>query len=114
MSTEVTAPSPVSRTGERTSEQRIARLFGLTGDAWMRHANPISVWTRFSCLSLFALAIWSREWIGWLSVVAVAGGSRVDGRQSAVVRRAVVDEELGVEGGVRRAHLGRSQAGRDP
>ena len=54
MSTEVIAPSPV----ERTSEQRIARLFGLTGDAWMRHANPISVWTRFSCLSLLALAIW--------------------------------------------------------
>jgi hypothetical protein len=27
---------------------------------------------RFSCLSLIALAIWSREWIGWRSVVAVA------------------------------------------
>jgi hypothetical protein len=68
MNTEVTAPPSV----ERTSEQRIARLFGLTGDAWMRHANPISVWTRFSCLSLVALAVWSREWIGWLSVGAVA------------------------------------------
>jgi hypothetical protein len=68
MSTEVSAPPSVERTGE----QRIARLFGLTGDAWMRHANPISVWTRFSCLSLVALAVWSREWIGWLSVVAVA------------------------------------------
>jgi hypothetical protein len=41
MSTEVTVPLSVGR----TSEQRIARLFGLTGDAWMRHANPVSVWT---------------------------------------------------------------------
>jgi len=38
MSADVTAPP----SGERTSEQQIARLFGLTGDAWMRHANPIS------------------------------------------------------------------------
>jgi hypothetical protein len=68
MSTDVTTAPPVERTGE----QRMARLFGLTGDAWMRHANPVSVWTRFSCLSLIALAIWSREWIGWVSMVAVA------------------------------------------
>jgi hypothetical protein len=68
MRTEVTAPPSV----ERTSEQTITRLFGLTGDAWMRHANPISVWTRFSCLSVVAVAVWSREWIGWLSVVADA------------------------------------------
>jgi len=54
-----------------TSEARIAKAFGLTGSAWMRHANPWSVWTRFSCLSLVALAIWSRTWIGWYSVVAV-------------------------------------------
>ena len=57
---------------EQTTEHRVARAFGLEGDAWMRHANPRSVWTRFSCLSLIALAIWSREWIGWWSLAAFA------------------------------------------
>jgi hypothetical protein len=55
-----------------TSERRVARLFGLEGDSWMRHANPLSVWTRFGCLSLIALAIWSRDWIGWLALVPLA------------------------------------------
>jgi len=31
-----------------TGEQRIAKAFGLTGDNWARHANPISVATRFA------------------------------------------------------------------
>ena len=55
----------------RTSERRVARVFGLEGDAWMRHANPRSVWTRFTCLSLLALAIWSRDWIGWYSLIPI-------------------------------------------
>jgi hypothetical protein len=38
----------------------------------MRHANPVSVWTRFAVLPLLALAFWSREWIGWWSLAAVA------------------------------------------
>ncbi|HET7519171.1 MAG TPA: DUF6653 family protein [Actinomycetes bacterium] len=50
----------------------VAKLFGLEGDGWMRHANPVSVWTRFAVLPLLALAIWSREWIGWWSLAAVA------------------------------------------
>jgi hypothetical protein len=57
---------------EAAARGRVARLFGLKGDAWMRHANPLSVWTRFSCLSLIALAIWSREWLGWFALVPVA------------------------------------------
>jgi hypothetical protein len=61
------APTPV----ERTMEQRVARRFGLEGDAWTRHANQLSVWTRFSCLSLIALAVWSRDWIGWYCLIAV-------------------------------------------
>jgi hypothetical protein len=53
-------------------EQRVARVFGLQGDKWMRHANALSVWTRFSVLSIIALAIWSRAWIGWWSLIPVA------------------------------------------
>ena len=59
-------------TSTATTEQRIARLFGLTGDKWMRHANALSVWTRFSVLPLIALAIWSRDWIGWYCLIPVA------------------------------------------
>jgi hypothetical protein len=25
----------------------VTRLFGLEGGTWMRHANPMSVWTRY-------------------------------------------------------------------
>lgn len=61
--------SDASRTVARGG---VARLFGLTGDAWMRHANPASVWTRFAVLPLLALAIWSRDWIAWWCVVPIA------------------------------------------
>ena len=50
----------------------VNKLFGLEGDKWMRHANPVSVWTRFAVLPLLALAVWSREWIGWWSLAAFA------------------------------------------
>jgi hypothetical protein len=55
-----------------TRETRIANAFGLKGDGWMRHANPVSVWTRFAVLPLLAVSIWSRDWIGWWSLVPVA------------------------------------------
>jgi hypothetical protein len=53
--------------GDRT----IAKLFGLEGENWMRHANPASVWTRFTVLSILSLAIWSRDWIGAWSLLGV-------------------------------------------
>ena len=55
----MTAHSATMANGSPTTESRVARLFGLRGDAWMRHANPRSVVTRFSCLSLLAVAIWA-------------------------------------------------------
>jgi len=64
--TATTAPPPTS------AGRRLAVAFGLEGDGWMRHANKWSVWTRFSVVSLFALAIWSRDWIGLWCLVPVA------------------------------------------
>jgi hypothetical protein len=58
-----------SGTARPTGERRVAKLFGLQGDTWMRHANPLSVWTRFAVLPLLAASIWSRDWIGWWSLV---------------------------------------------
>jgi hypothetical protein len=65
----VQAPKGVAHC--RSTQAKLARIFGLAGDAWMRHANPLSVWTRSTVLPLLALAIWSRGWIGWWSPVAL-------------------------------------------
>ena len=64
----MTTPATSGTTGS-TGERRVAKLFGLQGDTWMRHANPWSVWTRFAVLPLLAASIWSRDWIGWWSLV---------------------------------------------
>jgi hypothetical protein len=55
-----------------TGSKRVAKAFGLDGEHWMRHANPASVWTRFTVLSLIALAVWSRDWIGIWCLIPVA------------------------------------------
>jgi len=52
-----------------TLERKIAGMFKLTDENWMRHANPWSVWTRYSVLPIIVLAFWSRIWIGWWSVI---------------------------------------------
>ncbi|MEO3876273.1 DUF6653 family protein [Nonomuraea sp. B12E4] len=50
----------------------VAGAHGMTGQAWKKHANPWSVWTRFAAIPAFELAVWSREWIGWWSLAGVA------------------------------------------
>ena len=53
-------------------ETKLASVFGLRGeDAWRRHANPWSVYTRIPIPVLLVAAIWSRAWIGWWSLVPV-------------------------------------------
>lgn len=51
--------------------KRIEKTFNMTDEFWQRHANPWSVWTRYPILPLFALAIWSRVWIGWLCLAPI-------------------------------------------
>ena len=55
-----------------SGNRRLAAAFELRGEGWMRHANAASVWTRFTVLPLLALAIWSRDWIGWYCLIPVA------------------------------------------
>jgi len=50
-------------------ERKLAKLFNLTEENWMKHANPWSVWTRYSVLPIIVLAFWSRVWIGWWSLI---------------------------------------------
>lgn len=54
-----------------TSEKKIAKVFGLEGSSWEKHANPWSIWTRFATLPFLILAIWSRVWIGWYCLIPV-------------------------------------------
>lgn len=49
----------------------VTALFHMTDEVWERHANPWSVWTRYSALPLLVLAVWSRTWWGWWAVVPI-------------------------------------------
>lgn len=57
--------------GNSTFERSMVYSMNMTNNTWERHANPWSVWTRFSCLPLIVLAVWSREWIDYWSIAAV-------------------------------------------
>ena len=50
----------------------IARAFRMDDEGWRRHANPLSVWTRFAAIPPLLLGIWSRTWIGWWCLVPIA------------------------------------------
>lgn len=54
-----------------TLERSIAASFKMDEATWARHANPWSVWTRFTVLPLLILAIWSRVWLGWWCLIPV-------------------------------------------
>ena len=59
------------------------RLMGMQDADWRRHANPLSVWTRFTCLPLLVSAIYARQWVGWWSLplfVLAAGWTWVNPR----------------------------------
>lgn len=49
------------------------KMMGMDDVAWERHTNPWSGWSRVSILPLFALAVWSRVWLGWWAVLPIAG-----------------------------------------
>lgn len=51
--------------------ERTEAMMGMTPEIWARHANPWSGWTRLTILPLFALAVWSRVWLGWGALVPV-------------------------------------------
>jgi hypothetical protein len=50
----------------------LMRTFFMGEEVWLRHANPLSVYTRFLSMPLLALALWSRDWIGLWCFVPVA------------------------------------------
>lgn len=48
------------------------KAMGMNDDVWARHANPWSVYTRFTALPLISIAVWSREWFGAYSLALIA------------------------------------------
>ncbi len=44
----------------------------MNDEAWRRHANPWSVFTRFVAIPAMILAIWSRTWIGWWALLPIS------------------------------------------
>ncbi|KAB7613730.1 hypothetical protein F9L33_10170 [Amylibacter sp. SFDW26] len=48
------------------------RLMTMDDATWEHHANPLSVYTRFTILPLLSLAIWSRVWLGWWCLIPIA------------------------------------------
>jgi len=56
-----------------TIERKIAQAFRMSDEAWLRHANPWSGWTRFATvLPFLILSIWSRVWLGWGSLFPIS------------------------------------------
>lgn len=54
-----------------TIEGAIARFFRMDDRTRHRHANPWSVYTRFTMIPLLGLAVWSRVWLQWWSLVPI-------------------------------------------
>ncbi|MEJ3658680.1 DUF6653 family protein [Actinomycetes bacterium KLBMP 9759] len=50
----------------------VTGVFGMSEEVWRRHAHPWSVYTRFAAIPPLVVAIWSRVWIGWWALAAVA------------------------------------------
>ncbi|MDJ0796239.1 MAG: hypothetical protein QNJ51_05285 [Calothrix sp. MO_167.B12] len=55
-----------------TVEQSLTKLFQMSDEVWEHHANPWSVWTRYSGLPILVLSIWSRVWMGIWCLIPVA------------------------------------------
>lgn len=47
------------------------KLMSMDEDSWQRHANPWSVYSRFTTLPILSVAFYSREWIGFYSLLPV-------------------------------------------
>ncbi|QTL36308.1 DUF6653 family protein [Pseudoalteromonas viridis] len=45
-------------------QRTAAKYFAMSEEVWARHANPWSVWSRYSCLPLLIACLWWRDWLG--------------------------------------------------
>lgn len=59
---------------DNTFEGVLAKIFRLNDKNWLKHANPWSVYTRYTVLPIIILAGWSRVWINqwWPLALGIA------------------------------------------
>ncbi len=76
-------------------EDRAAKFFQMSDSVWERHANPWSVWTRYPCLPLLALAVPSVDRVAKRDTDCL--GLPVDLDKSSSVQQAEIQRPLGVE-----------------
>lgn len=55
-----------------TSAGKQSSAHVMSDEVWRRHANPLSVITRYSSIPLLIAAIWSRAWLGWWCLLPIA------------------------------------------
>jgi len=82
----------------------IERVFRMSDDVWMRHANPLSGWSRLATAPFLFLALWSWHWIGFWAFIPVGlicvwlwlnpGAFRVPVRRDAWMTRGVFGERV--------------------
>ena len=52
--------------------KRAESMMTMTEESWARHSNPVSVYSRFSCLPLLSISIWLRSYIGYYCLIPIA------------------------------------------
>jgi hypothetical protein len=51
-----------------TPDQNTLKTHHQSEEIWLKHCNPLCVWTRYIALAASIIIFWSRKWIGWWCV----------------------------------------------
>lgn len=92
-----------------TLERKISNIYKLDDRAWLRHANPWSVWTRNTVMPLLILAFLEQD-LDRMEGRGAGGACRCMGDcQSAYFSRTAFDRQLGFQMRLRRTAVAESR-----
>ena len=101
----------MSATGKNAFEKAIVKTMKMDETTWLRHASPWSVWTRFSCLPLIVMAIWSRQWLDWWALAPLTVALLWTWLNPRVFSPPPRPQQLGIKGNARRTGLAQPCSG---